>query len=663
MPASLGAAGYGTTASTTMIQSPDTNSGTRSFGAAAARAIILWAALATMVLTGISYLLASARAERQALERLSEYVSQRGESESQLFLAAQANLETFRSRFLELYNDPAVLASPRFGDWFYEDRHGAIRLRPEYFEGRRDSDGTLRRGTSAFMGRKRPELTPELQRRMIIAYQLVDRFGPAWLNQFDNLHASLPENALIIHWPGGNWGANADPDLDMTAGAVIKATLQSHNPERRPVWTGLYYDLTAGHWAVTYQLPVDQGGRHLINPSHDIRLGDLVRRLAEDHPPGGRNLILSDRGELVAQPERMDEIFQNRGVLDIGKLGDPALRAIHQALQEDIVGRAPDRQARVVRIDALDAYVAFARIEGPGWWFATIYPRSLVSRQAHEAAGIILLLGLLLLALVATAVLAILRLRVARPLAELECASRRIAAGEHEAVAAGEIPLPVERRDEIGLLARAFRSMATEIGAASAELERNVAARTVELRLANRRLEQLSLRDGLTGALNRRALDSDLAAAARRAREVGLPCALLLCDIDHFKAYNDSYGHLAGDQVLVLVASTVAQSVPDGRVYRYGGEEFAVILDPSECNCASVGDQLVRRIAALQMPHRGSPLGIITMSAGLAYVGDGLAGAAALLEAADAQLYRAKEGGRNRLACDDVAEAGVSDAA
>jgi diguanylate cyclase (GGDEF)-like protein len=646
-----------------MIHWPFTKAGTRSLGAATARAIILWAALATILLTGISYLLASARAERQALERLSEYVSQRGEAESQLFLIAQANLETFRGRFLELYNDPTVLASPRFEDWFHEDRHGAIRLRPEYFEGRRDSDGTIRRGTSGFMGRKRPELTPELQRRMIIAYELVDRFGPAWLNQFDNLHASLPENALIIHWPGGNWGAEADPDLEMTAGAVIKATLQSENPARRPVWTGLYYDLTAGHWAVTYQLPVDQDGRHLINPSHDIRLGDLVRRLAEEHPPGGRNLILSEGGELIAQPGRMDEILQNRGVLDIGKLGDPVLGAIHQALRDEVVARGSDGEARVVRIDALDAYVAFARIEGPGWWFATIYPRSLISRQAHEAAAIILLLGLLLLVLVATAVLAVLRLRVARPLAALESASRRIAAGEHDAVATGAVGLPVERRDEIGLLARAFRSMAAEVGAASAELERNVAARTVELRLANRRLEQLSLRDGLTGAFNRRALDSDLAAAARRARELGLPSALLLCDIDHFKAYNDSYGHLAGDQVLILVASTVAQSVPDGRVYRYGGEEFAVILDPSECACASVGDQLVRRIAALQMPHRGSPLGIITMSAGLAYMDDSLAGAAALLEAADAQLYRAKARGRNRLAADDGPERGVSDAA
>ncbi|WP_162806486.1 diguanylate cyclase [Sphingosinicella terrae] len=620
----------------------------RSVGAGAARSIILWAALAILVLTGLGYQLASARAERVMLEELSAYVAQRGRAESQPFLAAEANLEMVRDRFLELYNDPAVLPAPRFEEWFVEDRHGALRLRREYFEGRRDADGTLRRGTSGFMGRKRPPLTPELRRRLVLAYQLVDRFGPAWIGQFDNFHISLPENALIIHWPGGNWGWNADPELDMVAGAVIRSTLASENPSRRPVWSGLYYDLTAGHWALTYQLPVDLGGRHLINPSHDIRVGDLVRRLAEDHPLGGRNLIVSEAGKLVAQPERMADILRNRGVLDIAQLGDPALRTVHQALRDQVMGRVATGESRILWIDALDAYVAFTRIEGPDWWFVTIFPGDLVSREAHRAAGLILVGGLLLLGLTSLIVLSVLRRRVARPLAALENASRRIAAGDHQSVAGDEIDLPDDRQDEIGLLARAFRSMAAEIGSASAELERNVAARTVELQLANRRLEQLSLRDGLTGAFNRRALDSDLDAAVTRARELGIPCTLLLCDIDHFKLYNDHHGHLAGDEVIELVASTIAQCVPDERVYRFGGEEFAAILDPTLCDPAAIGEQLVRRIAALGIPHPSAPRGQVTISVGIATADEGTSEASALLLAADEQLYRAKEEGRNR---------------
>ncbi len=632
-----------------------------SVASATARTIILWAALATLLLTGAAYLIVAERAEREAVQQLLDHVTERGQAESKPFLIAEKNLEIFRGHFLERYNDPAILQRPNFNDWFEEGSDGAIRLRPEYFEGYRDETGTIRRGTSGFLGRKRPEMTPEFERRLIIAYELVDRFGPAWTSQFDNLHASFPENALIIHWPGGNWGANADPVLDMTAGAVIGSTLLSRNPERKPVWTGLYFDLTAGHWAVTYQLPVDQEGRHLINPSHDIRLGDLVRRLSEDHPPGARNLILSDRGELIAQPERMDEIMKHRGVLDIDKLDDPELKAVHDVVRRKAANGAAN--GAVERVDALDAYVAFARIDGPDWWFVTLYPRSLVASQAHEAATIILVLGLLLLALVAAVVTSVLRLQVARPLGKLEKASRLIAAGEYRAVASKTIDLPLGRRDEIGLLSKGFQAMASEIEAANTRLEQEVAARTVELQLANHRLEQLSLRDSLTGTLNRRALDRDLNDAQRRWTSFGVPTALLLCDIDHFKHYNDSYGHIAGDQVLALIASTIAQSAPDGRVYRYGGEEFALLLDPDLASRDLVAAQIVTRIAALRIPHCASPFGHITISVGTAMMGDSAPDSAALLASADGQLYRAKQTGRNRASTADPLDTDLSDAA
>jgi diguanylate cyclase (GGDEF)-like protein len=190
--------------------------------------------------------------------------------------------------------------------------------------------------------------------------------------------------------------------------------------------------------------------------------------------------------------------------------------------------------------------------------------------------------------------------------------------------------------------------MARQIGEANEHLEQTVAARTLELQLANRQLEKLSLRDSLTGAFNRRAFDEDIAEVVSRADALDRRFGLLLCDLDHFKPYNDAYGHIAGDQVLSLIISTMTQCVPMSRVYRYGGEEIAVILDPEELDCATAGLQIVRRIAALRIPHRGSPFGIVTLSAGLAYTSPGLS-AQALIERADTELYRAKSGGRNRI--------------
>jgi diguanylate cyclase (GGDEF)-like protein len=618
----------------------------RSLAAITARAIIGWACLATVLVTAIGFLLVSARAEQRAVRELVNYVDQRGRAESLIFRRAEANLLSFRERFLELYNDPAAFQDARFEDYFFEDDAGAIRLRPQYFTGHRGEDGVIRRGTSGFMGRNRPPLTDELKRRLIIAYELADRYGPGWIGQFANFHVSLPENALINHWPEEPWGLSADPELIMTNGAVIRATLQAENPERRPVWSGLYYDLTAGEWAITYQLPVDQDGRHLVNPSHDVLLDDLLARLETDHPFGGRNLILAPNGDLIAQPERMDEIRKHQGVLNVASMGDPDLASIHEALSARGAEAGP--RTRFAEIESLDSYIVFTRIDGPGWWFVSIYPRSLLRGIAHESAAILLVLGLVISMLITLVVLAVLRTRVADPIAHLTHASERIAAGDHAAVASGEISLAVDRADEIGILARSFRAMARQIGEANEHLEQTVAARTLELQLANRQLEKLSLRDSLTGAFNRRAFDEDIAEVVSRADALDRRFGLLLCDLDHFKPYNDAYGHIAGDQVLSLIISTMTQCVPMSRVYRYGGEEIAVILDPEELDCATAGLQIVRRIAALRIPHRGSPFGIVTLSAGLAYTSPGLS-AQALIERADTELYRAKSGGRNRI--------------
>ena len=272
----------------------------RSLATEIARKMILWACLSTLLITGAGYWIVAERAERQALDRLGEYIDQRGRAESQIFRTAETNLAIFRDRFLKLYADPKVLPNPRFAEYFYEDESGALRLESRFFTGTVGPNGLPRNGTTGFMGRKHPPLTPELKRRLILTYEVVAELGPGWMGPFANLHASLPENALINHWPDEPWGLKADASLDMVAGAVIKATLQSENPRREPVWSGLYFDLTADEWAVTYQLPVDYQGRHLVNASHDILLDDLIARMIDDHPPGSYNLIIARNGDVVA---------------------------------------------------------------------------------------------------------------------------------------------------------------------------------------------------------------------------------------------------------------------------------------------------------------------------------------------------------------------------
>ena len=170
----------------------------------------------------------------------------------------------------------------------------------------------------------------------------------------------------------------------------------------------------------------------------------------------------------------------------------------------------------------------------------------------------------------------------------------------------------------------------------------------------NQKLERLSAIDGLTGIANRRQFDEALNRLWRRALRESSPISLIMIDIDHFKSYNDTYGHLAGDDCLRVVAQALSQTVkrPFDLVSRYGGEEFAVILpDTNREGAMLMAHEMRRRVEALAVP-RGQPdqNDHVTVSAGVASLipsGE----PSSLIAAADACLYQAKRSGRNRVAC------------
>jgi diguanylate cyclase (GGDEF)-like protein len=174
------------------------------------------------------------------------------------------------------------------------------------------------------------------------------------------------------------------------------------------------------------------------------------------------------------------------------------------------------------------------------------------------------------------------------------------------------------------------------------------------LEVANRELESLASADGLTGVANRRAFDRGLEREWRRSVRARSPLSLLLIDVDFFKAYNDRYGHAAGDDCLRGIASTLAVGArrAGDLVARYGGEEFAIILpDCSDESARQLGERLRARVAGLALPHDASEAAPhVTISVGGATALP-LSGATAgdLVRAADAALYEAKGAGRDRV--------------
>lgn len=170
-------------------------------------------------------------------------------------------------------------------------------------------------------------------------------------------------------------------------------------------------------------------------------------------------------------------------------------------------------------------------------------------------------------------------------------------------------------------------------------------------------LIERSLRDGLTGVWNRRAFDERLQEYWRNGARKGRPLAVVMIDVDHFKAYNDSLGHPAGDECLRQVAQALKSGVLRGSsmLARYGGEEFVALLDEADAEAArSVAERMRQTVLSLAMPHPSSSVGSsVTISAGAAScipVAD--QDFKQLMTAADAALYRAKQGGRNRVAID-----------
>jgi diguanylate cyclase (GGDEF)-like protein len=190
-----------------------------------------------------------------------------------------------------------------------------------------------------------------------------------------------------------------------------------------------------------------------------------------------------------------------------------------------------------------------------------------------------------------------------------------------------------------------------------AQMRYSLLVLTRKLDEANRELTRLSAADGLTGIANRRCFDEALSREWRRAARSGTSISLLVADVDHFKQFNDGYGHQVGDECLKAVARALECQLrrPTDLVARYGGEEFAAILPETDADgAARVAEAMRAAVASLAITHRFSTTAaMVTISVGVASMQPGRAddsGFVGLLQAADRALYRAKHAGRNRSA-------------
>jgi diguanylate cyclase (GGDEF)-like protein len=194
----------------------------------------------------------------------------------------------------------------------------------------------------------------------------------------------------------------------------------------------------------------------------------------------------------------------------------------------------------------------------------------------------------------------------------------------------------------------------------------------VGLSIANIRLREAlrtqSIRDALTGLYNRRYLEETLDREVRRAGRAGQSLGLLMIDLDHFKKFNDTYGHDAGDAILRETAQSLVKGVrAEDFVCRFGGEEIVVILPTADVEASRARAERLRlRIKELNVSHQGRTLGMISISVGVATFPQHGRSPKELMAAADAALYEAKRGGRDQVviaAAQESVETALPDAA
>ncbi len=430
--------------------------------------------------TGALYFYVYQAVQKQQIDALEVYIQQRGAHEATIFDLAESNHAVARAeitrRLLAAGNrDPLR----RFNELFEKQSDGVTRNRKEGYDGTRmpglyiDKDIVINR---------------DIRQRVLTFYDICIAFGPAWHNRFQDTYITTPENIMVIYWPEiPTWAQDADTTLYMPDEEYVRVADERHNPQRKTVWTGLIYDQVGKVWMVSGETPVYVNDRHLATVGHDIILNELFDRVINQRLEGTYNLVLREDGRLIAHPELMDEIKQKEGRFNILESGDEHLKALYRIVKRTARGR----DAFVIEHPDGQDFIAVSHMKSIGWYFVTVYPKSVLARVASGTAKTATVVGVTVLLILGAVLYFVLRKYVRTPLNTLTAAAAEVESGNYDTT------LEPDRNDEIGLLTHAFNRMVasirerdTQLAGAARELEQRVSERTADLEQATAQSEK-----------------------------------------------------------------------------------------------------------------------------------------------------------------------------
>ncbi len=426
----------------------------------------------------------------QIRDSLKKYISERGQKESSIFLNAERNHRLFSEQFLQQWPDRKHQPKPEgFSNLFVLREDSGRRLHHDAFKGIPRNDGTSSRHISGYIGSNAPQTT-EFFNKLKLTYDLIDRYGDAWTMDYANLYVSMPDNVNIVYWPGVAWGDQAEATLDVTTEEWVYIANTENNPDRYPVWTGLYHDQTVDEWMVSLVTPVDQENEHLINIGHDILLNTLFERVFNDKLAGTYNFIFREDARIIAHPDLVDQLRDHRGILYANETNDSMIADMVNL----ILGSRDqfDRQSIILEAPTTDALLAVTKINGPNWFFVTVYPNTLLSSTALQTAYIVSIVGIISLIAELIILFFVLKGQVLEPIGTFQRFSKEMGEGRFESIEALSSSAAYYRQDEVGELAGTMVNMASTIREHEENLIGEVAEKTLELSRTNEDLVQES---------------------------------------------------------------------------------------------------------------------------------------------------------------------------
>ncbi|MFL5346190.1 MAG: sensor histidine kinase [Hyalangium sp.] len=423
----------------------------------------------------------------ETLTQLERSVPKRAEQEQAIFAQAVDNHVVLKSALEERIRAWQKLdPRPRFEELLEPREDGTLHHRTEGFDATSMPQVFVTTGVKVDDG---------FRRRLLAAYDVVARFGPAFHVRYPDTYVMLPEGALIIYWPEQpKWCQEMTPDYQITDFDIFNISTPERNPQRKSAWATLWVEPIS----LSLATPVDVDGHHAATLGHDILIEDLKARTVNDRLPGASNILFRDDGLLIAHPElRMklgvaetynivndprppEEIFEQPST--------PEQRVHLRAIFERVKSRAPGQN--VLELPEYHEYLAVARLKGPEWNFVTVLPESMVSSAAFRAARYVLVFGVASLLVELSIMYWVLRQQITQPLQAFTRGTSQVAAGDFQ------VSFESQRQDELGQLAQGFELMAHELQRREEALRQTnegledcIQARTQELREKNLELE------------------------------------------------------------------------------------------------------------------------------------------------------------------------------